>query len=100
MRSRDAAFNQGGTIIMRSRMLRIVVGLAGVAALLPLTSVAQDAKNQGYLNDTAGNVVTSSTTGLCVRTSDWTPARAITQCDPDLVKKPEPPPPPRAVEPP
>jgi OOP family OmpA-OmpF porin len=28
--------------------------------------------------------------GVCVRTSDWTPARAIAECDPDLVKKPEP----------
>ncbi|MGQ0750095.1 MAG: OmpA family protein [Betaproteobacteria bacterium] len=26
-----------------------------------------------------------------MRTSDWTPARAVAQCDPDLVKKPAPP---------
>jgi OOP family OmpA-OmpF porin len=26
-----------------------------------------------------------------VRTSDWTPARAVAECDPDLVKKPAPP---------
>jgi OOP family OmpA-OmpF porin len=34
--------------------------------------------------------------GVCVRTSDWTPARAIAECDPDLVKKPAPAPKPAA----
>ena len=38
-----------------------------------------------------------------MRTSDWTPARAVAECDPDLVKKPAPPvkkaaPPPKKVE--
>jgi OOP family OmpA-OmpF porin len=60
--------------------------------LLPGAALAADAKNQGYLVDAiTGNIVTSSTTGLCVRTSDWTPARAVAQCDPDLVKKAPPP---------
>jgi OOP family OmpA-OmpF porin len=67
------------------------ITLAAVIALLPAVAPAQDAKNQGYLLDQNMNAVTSSTTGLCVRTSDWTPARAIAQCDPDLVKKPTPP---------
>lgn len=65
--------------------------LAAIIALLPAIALAQDAKNQGYLLDPNMNIVTSSTTGLCVRTSDWTPARAVAQCDPDLVKKPAPP---------
>ena len=49
---------------------------------------------------------------VCVRTSDWTPARAILECDPDLVPKPVvkapvappapkvAPPPPKVVAPP
>lgn len=87
---------------MRSTILTMLVGLAGVA-LSPAAAMAQDTKNQGYLVDTVtGGVVTSSTTGLCVRTSDWTPARAIIECDPDLVPKPvvaPPPPPPPAPKP-
>lgn len=42
--------------------------------------------NVGYLVDTRGNVVKSGS-GLCVRTGYWTPAMAIEECDPDLVKK-------------
>jgi len=81
---------------MQAMHRKALTGLAIAAAMLPAQVWAQ-AKNQGYLLDTASNVVTSSTTGLCVRTSDWTPARAIEQCDPDLVKKPAPPPPPKAA---
>jgi OOP family OmpA-OmpF porin len=64
------------------------VALAG-ASLLPGVASAQF-KNQGYLTDTQGNVVRALGAGVCVRTSDWTPARAIAECDPDLVKKPAP----------
>ena len=55
----------------------------------PPTSTAEF-RNQGYLLDTAGNnaVVKSLGYDVCVRTSDWTPARAIEACDPDLVPKP------------
>lgn len=73
--------------------------LAAIIALSSATGFAQDAKNQGYLLDQNMNIVTSATTGLCVRTSDWTPARAVAQCDPDLVKKPAPPAPKAAPAP-
>jgi OOP family OmpA-OmpF porin len=54
-----------------------------IAALSPGIATAQDTKNQGYLVDTYGNdIVTSSTTGLCWRDSDWTPARSVEPCDP------------------
>ena len=77
---------------MQSMNRRALTGLAVAAAMLPGSVLAADSKNQGYLVDAiTGNVVTSSTTGLCVRTSDWTPARAVAQCDPDLVKKAPPP---------
>jgi OOP family OmpA-OmpF porin len=76
---------------MQLMQRRALTGLAFAAVMLPASAVlAAGAKNQGYLVDTQSNVVTSSTTGLCVRTSEWTPARAIAQCDPDLVKKPAP----------
>ncbi len=73
--------------------------LAAIIVLAPAIALAQDAKNQGYLLDQNMNIVTSATTGLCVRTSDWTPARAVAQCDPDLIKKPVPPAPKSAPAP-
>lgn len=75
---------------------------AGVAAaLLPGISIAQDAKNQGYLVDMYGNnIATSSTTGLCWRTSDWTPARSVEPCDPVARKAEAPAPRIAAVAPP
>ena len=62
--------------------------LIAVAMVIPALSMAQS-RNQGYLVDPIYNVVTSATTGVCVRTSDWTPARAAAaeackQCTPDL----------------
>jgi OOP family OmpA-OmpF porin len=88
--------------------LRLSAWFAGpVIAMLTLsTALAQDAKNQGYLVDSQGQsaIVKAAVAGVCVRTSDWTPARAVAECDPDLVKKPAPapqvaPPPPPAPKP-
>lgn len=59
-----------------------------VAAFLPGVASAEDARIQGYLLDTRGNVIKTQY-GLCVRTGYWTPAMAIAECDPDLVKKVE-----------
>ena len=78
--------------------------LAGIAVtLLPAMTIAQDSRNQGYLVDTYGNnISTSSTTGLCWRSSDWTPARSVESCDP-VARKAAAAPPPKvaaAVEPP
>jgi OOP family OmpA-OmpF porin len=89
---------------MSSALRNTLAGVVIAGALLPGMASAQDAKNQGYLLDTQGNVVRAAGAGVCVRTSDWTPARAIAQCDPDLVKKPAPPkkaapPPPKKAKP-
>lgn len=82
---------------MSSALRNTLVSLAiGGASLLPAVASAQDAKNQGYLTDTQGNIVRALGAGVCVRTSDWTPARAVAECDPDLVKKPAPKPKPAA----
>ncbi len=58
-------------------------------------------KNQGYALDNIGNsaVINAPTSGVCVRTTEWTPARAITECDPELVPKPVPPKPAAAPAP-
>lgn len=75
---------------MSSALRNTLAGVVIAGAFLPAVASAQDAKNQGYLLDSQGNVVRAVGAGVCVRTSDWTPARAIAQCDPDLVKKPAP----------
>ena len=77
---------------MISAFRNTLAGLVVAAAFVP-AAMAQDAKNQGYLVDGNGNVVTATGAGVCVRTSDWTPARAAaaaacTQCTPDLCPKP------------
>jgi OOP family OmpA-OmpF porin len=58
--------------------------LAGIAGgFISGVAIAQDALNQGYLVDTYGNgITTSSNPSLCVRSSDWTPARSVEPCDP------------------
>jgi OOP family OmpA-OmpF porin len=72
-----------------SSALRITIAsVAAAVAFLPASASAADSKNQGYLTDTKGDIVHYSYG--CVRSSDWTPARAVAECDPDLVKKPAP----------
>ena len=58
------------------------------AVLAQETNTDQSTKPQAYGIDGRGEVARNST-GLCWRTSYWTPAMAIHECDPDLVKKPE-----------
>jgi len=48
----------------------------------------QAEKAEAYAVDDNG-VVARNSTGLCWRTGYWTPAMAIYECDPDLVKLPE-----------
>ena len=77
---------------MNSASRPALAAIIGVAVLFPAVTLAQiNSKNQGYLVDQNFNVVTSGT-GLCWRTSDWTPARAAAAeagkfCDQDLVPK-------------
>lgn len=59
-----------------------------LAAAFPAIAAAQF-KNEGYLLDHNANIITSANTGLCWRTGAWTPALAVKQCDPDLVKGPD-----------
>ncbi|WP_295625065.1 OmpA family protein [uncultured Nitrosomonas sp.] len=71
------------------------------AVLAQETNTDQSTKPQAYGIDGRGEVARNST-GLCWRTSYWTPAMAIHECDPDLVKKPvivaeAPPPPPKTT---
>ena len=80
-----------------SSVLRITIAtVAACVALLPATgSAATGERKDGYLTDTQGGVVRAIGAGVCVRTSQWTPALAIAECDPDLVPKPAPAPAPK-----
>ena len=53
------------------------------------------AQGTGYLTDTRG-AIAKSQFNLGWRTSDWSPALAVAECDPDLVPKPAPKPKPAA----
>ena len=75
-----------------SSAFRLTLASAALcAALMPATSSAATAERKdGYLTDTQGGIVRALGAGVCVRTSQWTPALAVAECDPDLIKKPAP----------
>ena len=63
-----------------------------VVALCAISAGVLAQTPDAYLRDTRGAVVRAAGYGTCVRTGYWTPALAIAECDPDLVKpaaKPE-----------
>jgi len=69
---------------MRSALRITIASAIAVAALAPALGSA--AGKDGYLTNTAGDVVKALGANVCVRSSQWTPALAIAECDPDLVK--------------
>ncbi len=71
-----------------STLLAALLGITGSA--LAQTPGIDTKGVVGYAIDQRGYVAKSGY-GLCWRTGYWTPAMAIEECDPDLVKKPEPP---------
>lgn len=79
-----------------SRLLRLALAIVLLGA-----SIDSQAQNSGYLMDQRALPVRSGF-GLCWRTGYWSPAMAIEECDPDLIKKvamPAPPPVPVAPPP-
>jgi OmpA-OmpF porin, OOP family len=65
----------------------LLTALLGVSASAFAQTPGIDTKGTvGYVIDQRGYVAKSGT-GLCWRTGYWTPAMAIAECDPDLVKK-------------
>jgi len=77
--------------------------VAAVAGMSAMSASAQVPDNDAYLFDQRG-VIARSGHGLCWRTAEWTPARAIAECDADLAPKapapvPAPAPAPVAVAP-
>jgi OOP family OmpA-OmpF porin len=73
--------------VTKSLLLTSLLGLS--AAAIAQTPGINMNDVVGYVIDQRGYVAKSGT-GLCWRTGYWTPAMAIEECDPDLVKKAEP----------
>lgn len=69
-----------------SMLLAALLGVS--AAAFAQTPGIDTAGTVGYVIDQRGYVAKSGT-GLCWRTGYWTPAMAIEECDPDLIKKAE-----------
>jgi len=78
-------------IILGASLLVMLGSTLGIATAQAQTKdiVLKD-EIKGYVVDQR-NVVVRSGSGLCWRSGSWTPAMAIAECDPDLVKKPPPP---------
>lgn len=76
---------------MKKSLIKKQLGLAISCALaLGVASGTASAQaNTAYLIDQRGTLVKSGA-DLCWRTGYWTPALAIAECDPDLVKSPAP----------
>jgi len=74
----------------RKAAMAAIAGAALFAAAANVALAAGDTSpSPGYLIDSSNQYVKSGY-GLCWRTGYWTPAMAVAECDPDLVKKEEP----------
>ena len=71
------------------RIVKVTMAAGLAAAALSIPAAAQEVKDDAYARDLMGQVE-KNPFGLCWRTFSWTPEKAIAECDPDLVKKPEP----------
>jgi OOP family OmpA-OmpF porin len=68
-------------------MKNLKIAIATLAVFGACHVADASAQGAGYLTDTRGAVV-KDPFNLCWRTSQWTPALAIADCDPDLAPKP------------
>ncbi len=74
-------------MMIRAKQSLLLAAMLGISASALAQTPGIDMKGTvGYVIDQRG-VVAKSGTGLCWRTGYWTPAMAIAECDPDLVKK-------------
>lgn len=84
-----------GELLMKivKHSLLLATLLAGAVSAFAQTPGIDRKGTVAYVIDSRDNVVRSGTYGrpghdtLCWRTGYWTPAQAIAECDPDLVKK-------------
>jgi OOP family OmpA-OmpF porin len=70
---------------MKNTLTKISISLA-LSLAFSSAAFAHSVEKEGYLVDSRNNVVKNNYKE-CWRTGYWTPAMAIAECDPDLVKK-------------
>ena len=70
-----------------------------IAAGVAFSQTAAAQTKEGHWTQGVGGPVWKNATGLCWKQTTWTPAMAIEECDPDLVRKPTITPPPPPVKP-
>jgi OOP family OmpA-OmpF porin len=75
---------------MTKKTWMLTVVAAGLALSATSFTAAAQSDNGYWTSSAAGGIVWKGSTGLCWRSGYWTPALATAECDPDLVKKPEP----------
>jgi len=80
---------------MNKKMWLSVVAAAGLALSTASFHVAAQSKD-GHWTD-AADMVWKDGSGMCWKAGYWTPAMAIEECDPDLMKKEGPAPSPKAA---
>ena len=74
------------TLLVRTNMVAVIAMLGGGVAAVQAQAV------DGYVVDSTNTLVMDGY-GNCIRTGSWTPDLAIVECDPDLVKTVQIPPP-------
>jgi OmpA-OmpF porin, OOP family len=74
---------------MNVSMRPLVAGFIVASLGISTGAFGQGIQTDSYLTDSRGDV-SKSGFGHCWRTSQWTPAKAIAECDPDLMAKPAP----------
>ena len=85
---------------MKNTQRRIASALAIFAcAAMGAFNAAQAQTKDGHWTQGVGGPVWKNGSGQCWKQTSWTPAMAIEECDPDLVHKAAPPPPPLAPRP-
>lgn len=76
------------TYALSKKQMALAVSCALALGFASGAATAQtNSTKEGYLVDQRGEVARSGS-GLCWHTSSWTPALAVVECDPDLVRKP------------
>jgi OOP family OmpA-OmpF porin len=75
---------------MNNKYWKPLLIAAGVAFSATALDVAAQTKD-GHWTQGVGGPVWKNSTGLCWKQTSWTPAMAIEECDPDLVRKAAPP---------
>jgi OOP family OmpA-OmpF porin len=85
--------------VIPARAISTAAGLIFALCTIALQAQAPAENTVGYVVGGGSGLVAKGATGVCWHAGYWTPAMAITECDPDLVPKPAPPAPPPPPKP-